>query len=81
MAAATVSPDIRSEEFRRPAEATERNPGREPDADPADALLRVFMFQSGLLSGVAGEIRSISGYDPNRVGQAKRSLTRAVGGS
>lgn len=81
VAEATVWPDIRSAEFRTPAEATELNPGREPDADPTDALMRVFMFQPGLLSGIAGEIRSISGYDPRRVGPARRTVTRAVGNS
>lgn len=81
VAAATVFPDIRSEEFRRPPEPTDTNPDRIADADPADALMRVFEFQSGLLSGLAGEVRRISGFDPQRVGMAKRSLTRAVGNS
>jgi hypothetical protein len=78
---ATIFPDVRSVQFRTPLEPTERNPGREPDADPVDALLRMFRYQSGLLMGLAGEVRRISGYDPQRVGIAKRSVTRAVSNS
>ena len=81
VAEATRSPDIHSEQFRRPTEATPSNPDRLPDADPVDALLRVFQFQSGLLVGLAENVRAISGWSADRVGQADRVLTRAAGNS
>lgn len=40
-----------------------------------------FKYQSGLLDGVAGQIRSVSGYNPSRVESASRSIRDAVGGS
>lgn len=40
-----------------------------------------FKYQSGLLDGVAGQIRSVSGYNPTRVESASRSIRDAVGGS
>lgn len=40
----------------------------------AIALERKFTFQGGLLDGVVARIRQISGYDPQRVGGAERSL-------
>lgn len=50
-------------------------------ASPADALEARFRTQLGLVSGVAAEIRRVSGYDPERVGSAKRRLVNAVGNS
>lgn len=50
-------------------------------ASPADALEARFKTQLGLLNGVAREIRRISGYDPERVGVARRRLVDAVGNS
>jgi hypothetical protein len=47
----------------------------------ADALKARFHFQSGLLAGVANQIRRISGWAPDRVGQAQRVLVDVVGGS
>lgn len=54
--------DLTSQEFR----------GDKPS--PALALQQKFAFQGGLLDGVAGQVRRISGYDPQRVGGAERSL-------
>lgn len=48
-------------------------------ASPADALEARFKTQLGLVSGVAVQIRRISGYDAQRVGQAQRRLVDAVG--
>jgi hypothetical protein len=47
-----------------------------------------FKFQPGLLDGVAGQVRSVSGYAPDRVGSAERAgakkteetTTAALGG-
>jgi hypothetical protein len=50
-------------------------------ASPADALEARFKTQLGLLSGVARQVRIISGYDPQRVGHAQRRLAGAVGKS
>lgn len=52
----------------------------------ADAMQIRFKFQPGLLDGVAGEIRRVSGYATDRVGQAERAnaratITNAVGNS
>lgn len=46
---------------------------------PALALEMRFADQLGLLSGVAREIRRVSGYDANRVGEAQRRLVVASG--
>lgn len=75
VAEATVFPDVKSEEFRTPPE------GGRPDADPADALQRIFRYQSGVLVGLAERVREISGWGEDRVGQAKRDLVRAAGNS
>jgi hypothetical protein len=48
---------------------------------PADAMKARFKKQSGLLAGLAGEIRRVSGYEPKRVGQAEAPIRDAVGGS
>jgi hypothetical protein len=40
-----------------------------------------FKFQSGLLDGVAGQVRSVSGYNPSRVESANRSIRDAAGNS
>lgn len=50
-------------------------------ASPVEALEARFATQFGLLSGVAGEIRRISGYDPEKVGSARRRLVNAAGNS
>jgi hypothetical protein len=51
---------------------------------PGGAAMAVkvrFKYQSGILDGVTGQIRSVSGYNPNRVEAATRSVRDAVGGS
>lgn len=60
--------DLKSEKFRGPV----------PDA--AEAVRIRFKFQSGLLSGVAGQIRAVSGWAPGRVAAAEKAVERAVGG-
>lgn len=50
-------------------------------ASPADALEKRFATQLGLVSGVAREVRRVSGFDPDRVGQAQRRLVSAAGNS
>lgn len=56
-------------------------------ADPADAIAQRFHWQSGLLSGVAGEVRRISGWAPDRVQKAVRVVgsagqsTGSIGGA
>lgn len=50
-------------------------------ASPADALEARFRTQLGLVSGVAGQVRRISGYDARRIGDAQRRLSTAVGNS
>lgn len=45
------------------------------------AIQTRFKYQSGVLDGVSGQIRSVSGYNPNRVEAASRSIRDAVGGS
>lgn len=50
---------------------------------PAEAMEVRFKFQPGILDGVAGQIRSISGYSPDRVGAAERAADKtkeALGG-
>lgn len=50
---------------------------------PAEAMELRFKFQPGVLDGLAGQIRSISGYAPDRVGTAEqadgRVLSEALG--
>lgn len=41
------------------------------------ALERKFQVQLGLLSGVADQVRRVSGFDPERVGKAQRRLVEA----
>lgn len=48
---------------------------------PAIAMEKRFGFQAGVLSGIAGQIRSVSGWRPDRVGQAERPIREAVGNS
>jgi len=48
---------------------------------PAVAMEKRFSFQAGLLSGIAGQIRSVSGWRPDRVGIAERPVRDAVGNS
>lgn len=55
---------------------------------PAEAMGLRFKYQPGLLDGVGGQIRSVSGYAPERVGTAERAnaakqeaaLEEALGG-
>lgn len=68
------SVDPASEEFRRAPDGT-----IVPSA--ADALAARFHFQSGILVAMASEIRRISGWSADRVGQAQRVVADAVGGS
>lgn len=65
--------DPKSEAFR-----TVR-PEQPPLASPADALEARFREQLGILSGVAREVRRVSGWAPERVGQADRRLVDAAG--
>jgi hypothetical protein len=46
-----------------------------------DALLGRFRDQAGVLMMLAGEIRRVSGFSPDRVGTASRVLIEAVGNS
>ena len=46
-------------------------------ADPGVALARRFRGQQGLIVFLANEIRRVSGYDLERVGQAQRKLVHA----
>jgi len=60
--------------------------GDMPGASPATALERRFARQAGLLMGVAGQVRSISGYNSDHVEKARHravsaELVSAVGGS
>jgi hypothetical protein len=50
-------------------------------ASPADAIEARFRTQLGLVSGIAQQIRRVSGYDPQRVGMANRRLVNAAGNS
>lgn len=45
------------------------------------ALQQRFHWQEGLLSGIASQVRRISGWAPDRVGQAERVLVDTAGGS
>lgn len=63
-----------SEEFRTV------HPEQPPLASPIDALTARFATQLGILSGVAREVRRVSGWAPERVGQAERRLVDAAGG-
>lgn len=47
----------------------------------AAALQARFHWQEGLLTGVATQVRRISGWAPDRVGQAERVLVDVAGGS
>lgn len=61
--------DIKSDEFRAGC------------ASPVDALMQRFHYQSGVLAGLAGQVREISGWSPDRIGSAQRVITTAVGNS
>lgn len=50
-------------------------------ASPVEALEARMKTQLGLVSGVAREVRRISGFDAQRVGQANRRLVAASGNS
>lgn len=50
-------------------------------ASNADALRARFHWQEGLLTGVAQQVRRISGWAPDRVGQAQRVLVEIAGNS
>lgn len=47
----------------------------------ADALQARFHWQEGLLAGLSTQVRRISGWAPDRVGQAERVLVDVAGGS
>jgi hypothetical protein len=51
------------------------------NASSAEALMQRFHWQGGLLTGVAQQVRRISGWAPDRVGQAQRVLVDAAGNS
>jgi hypothetical protein len=48
---------------------------------PAMAMQIRFKYQAGLLDGVSGQIRSVSGYNPSRVESANRAMRDAAGNS
>lgn len=50
-------------------------------ASPPEALRYRFRTQWGLMQGVAIQVRRISGYDPEKIGQAQRRLVDAAGNS
>jgi hypothetical protein len=50
-------------------------------ADPADAIAQTFHWQSGVMVNLAGAVRRISGWSPDRVGEASRVLAVAAGNS
>lgn len=59
---------------------------RGPIPSKAAAMERRFARQGGLISGIAGQVRSISGYNSEHVGKARQravseQLVSAVGGS
>lgn len=66
--------DLHSEEFRT-------TPAGDVLASTAEALRLRMHFQSGLLAYLAEEVRRISGWSPDRVGQAQRVLVDAAGNS
>lgn len=45
---------------------------------PALAMEHRFSYSAGVLSGLAGQIRSVSGWAPGRVGNAERPIRDAV---
>lgn len=47
---------------------------------PALAMETRFKYQPGLLEGIATRIRTVSGYSPDRVGEAERATEAALGG-
>ena len=47
----------------------------------AEAMKARFYYQPGVLSGVAAEVRRISGWGTDRVGRAERVLTHTAGNS
>lgn len=76
--------ELDSAEFltiRRPREGHPETMEEHRLSAPPDALEARFRTQLGLLSGVARELRRISGYDPERIGVAQRRLVDAVGNS
>lgn len=61
--------DPKSEEFRAGVPST------------AVAFEQRFFYQAGVLSGVAGEVRRVAGWSPDRVGTAQRVLVEAASNS
>lgn len=47
----------------------------------ADALMARFHWQSGLLTGMASQVRRASGWAPDRIGEATRVMVDAAGNS
>lgn len=77
-------------EIRDPVTGDSTNPReerfrRQPDGeiieDPAEVLHQRFYYQSGVLAALVGEVRSISGWGPDRVGRAQRVIVDAAGNS
>lgn len=60
--------DPKSETFRTV------NPEQPPLASPADAIEARFKTQMGLIAGLSGRVRSISGWNPEKVGTVERVL-------
>jgi hypothetical protein len=81
VAEATVFPDVTSVQFRTPPPLEPGAAPSAPDASPADSLRRVFRFETGLLQGIASQVRTISGWSVDRVGTAQRVLVDAAGNS
>lgn len=50
-----------------------------PDIPAALAMEKRFKYQDGLLGGVAGEIRRLGGWEPDRVKRARRSIAGRSG--
>lgn len=76
--------ELTSAEFltvRRPAVENPAEMVEHKLASPAMALEARFRTQLGLISGVAREIRRVSGYDGSKVGAAQRRLVDAAGNS
>jgi hypothetical protein len=73
--------DPKSEEFRTMRVRDTRNGEVTTLVHPSagEAIAARFRLQLGVVSGVASEVRRISGYDPEKVGSAKRRLVVASG--
>lgn len=75
-----TSPEFRTVQRPKPGGAEDEIETFE-HASPVEALEARFKTQLGLVSGVAARVRMISGYDPARVGSARRRLVVASGNS